>query len=77
MYILVYKHLTTFLLNMKHRKNLFNMLKFYITNTKGKKQLECKKNEFCDCSENLTTICVSCKEKTKAKAFTNTNCVVL
>lgn len=62
---------------MKHRKNLFNMLKFYITNVKWRKELECKKNEFCNCGEDLTTICMSCKEKTKAKHFTNTDCVDL
>lgn len=46
-------------------RNLFNKLRFYITNPLGKKQFACKKNDFCDCSVDLTDMCVTCLEQNR------------
>lgn len=48
-------------------KNLFNILKLIITNPKGRKQLECKKNTFCNCSQDLSDMCITCLETNKIK----------
>lgn len=48
---------------MKQTKNLFNKLRLLISNHKTRKQLECKKNTFCDCTQDLSDLCVDCFDK--------------
>lgn len=44
-------------------KNLFSKLKLLISHPKGRKELYCKKYEFCNCEWNLEWVCLNCGDK--------------
>ena len=52
-------------------KNLFNKLRMMISHPIGKRELMCKKNDFCDCSQDLEGMCLNCGDKRRM----NLHCV--
>ena len=44
-----------------------------VSNPIGKKQLECKKNDFCDCTEDLSDVCLTCNEKRRIWLYSCVN----
>lgn len=52
---------------MKQTKNLFNKLKFYLTWVQAKKKLQCKKNDFCDCTQDMRDMCVPCIDQNRGR----------
>lgn len=50
---------------MKQTKNLFNKLRLLISNHKTRKELECMKNDFCTCSQDLSNLCMNCRDRNR------------